>query len=112
MNIAVIAAACCYFGCSDLSTDVVACNKHHLGADSKQQYYLTSITRREELNQPLFSAIDAFEFPELHDESVAARNFFRHLSRLMTACGVRDFGMKVRAARRTAAAPLQQQMLS
>lgn len=51
--------------------------------------------RREELNQPLFAAIDAFEFPELHDESIAARNFYRHLSKLMAACGVKDFGMKV-----------------
>lgn len=50
---------------------------------------------REELNQPLFAAIDAFEYPELHDESIAARNFFRHLSKLMAACGVKDFGMKV-----------------
>lgn len=51
---------------------------------------------REELNQPLFAAIDAFEYPELHDESIAARNFFRHLAKLMAACGVKDFGMKVR----------------
>jgi hypothetical protein len=50
---------------------------------------------REELNQPLFAAIDAFEFPELHDESIAARNFFRHLAKLMSACGVKDFGIKV-----------------
>uniref|UniRef100_A0A383VHS0 Uncharacterized protein n=1 Tax=Tetradesmus obliquus TaxID=3088 RepID=A0A383VHS0_TETOB len=54
---------------------------------------LTGITR-EELNQPLFAAIDAFEYPELHDESIAARNFFRHLAKLMSACGVKDFGMK------------------
>jgi hypothetical protein len=52
--------------------------------------------RREELNQPLFAAIDAFEYPELHDESIAARNFFRHLAKLMSACGVKDFGIKVR----------------
>jgi hypothetical protein len=54
---------------------------------------------REELNQPLFAAIDAFEYPELHDESIAARNFYRHLSKLMLACGVKDFGMKVCAHR-------------
>lgn len=53
---------------------------------------------REELNQPLFAAIDAFEYPELHDESIAARNFFRHLAKLMSACGVKDFGIKVRVA--------------
>eukprot|EP00878_Enallax_costatus_P013072 GHUV01013660.1.p1 GENE.GHUV01013660.1~~GHUV01013660.1.p1 ORF type:complete len:449 (+),score=217.15 GHUV01013660.1:423-1769(+) len=54
---------------------------------------LTGVTR-EELNQPLFAAIDAFEYPELHDESIAARNFFRHLVKLMSACGVKDFGIK------------------
>ncbi len=43
----------------------------------------------------MFAAIDAFEFPELHDESIAVRNFFRQLSRLMTACGVKDFTLKV-----------------
>ena len=56
-----------------------------------------SRARSEELNQPLFAAIDAFEFPELHDESIAARNFYRHLAKLMVECGVKDFGMKARA---------------
>jgi hypothetical protein len=55
--------------------------------------------RREELNQPVFAAIDAFEYPELHDESIAARSFFAQLSRLMAVCGVRDFGMKARPRR-------------
>ncbi|GBF91237.1 hypothetical protein Rsub_03557 [Raphidocelis subcapitata] len=54
---------------------------------------LTGITR-EDLNQPVFAAIDAFEYPELHDESIAARSFFAQLSRLMAVCGVKDFGMK------------------
>ncbi len=52
--------------------------------------------RREELNQPVFAAIDAFEYPELHDESIAARSFFLQLARLLAVCGVKDFGMKVR----------------
>jgi hypothetical protein len=56
--------------------------------------------RSEELNQPVFAAIDAFEYPELHDESIAARSFFLHLARLMAVCGVKDFGMKVRRPRR------------
>lgn len=43
----------------------------------------------------MFAAIDAFEYPELHDESIAARNFLRHLVKLMSACGVKDFGIKV-----------------
>jgi hypothetical protein len=50
---------------------------------------------REELNQPVFAAIDAFEYPELHDESVPCLNFFRHLGKLMAASGVKDFGLKV-----------------
>jgi hypothetical protein len=50
---------------------------------------------REELNQPVFAAIDAFEYPELHDESIATRNFLRHLGKLMASTGVKDFTMKV-----------------
>jgi hypothetical protein len=43
----------------------------------------------------VFAAIDAFEYPELHDESIAARSFFSQLSKLLAVCGVKDFGMKV-----------------
>ncbi|KAI7843287.1 hypothetical protein COHA_003119 [Chlorella ohadii] len=49
---------------------------------------------REELQQPVFSAIDALEFPELHDESIPAVAFQRHLGRLLAAAGVRDFSLK------------------
>ena len=38
---------------------------------------------REELQQPVFMAIDALEFPELHDESIPALAFIRHLARLL-----------------------------
>lgn len=41
-------------------------------------------------------AIDALEFPELHDESIPALAFIRHLTRLMQAAGVRDFSLKAR----------------
>ena len=54
---------------------------------------LTGVTR-EELQQPVFVAIDALEFPELHDESIPALAFIRHLARLMHAAGVRDFSLK------------------
>ncbi|EFN59885.1 hypothetical protein CHLNCDRAFT_49321 [Chlorella variabilis] len=54
---------------------------------------LTGVTR-EELQQPVFMAIDALEFPELHDESIPAMAFIRHLSRLLQAAGVRDFSLK------------------
>ena len=53
--------------------------------------------RREELQQPVFMAIDALEFPELHDESIPALAFIRHLARLLQAAGVRDFSLKVGA---------------
>eukprot|EP00873_Tetraselmis_striata_P024326 jgi/Tetstr1/444590/TSEL_032440.t1 len=49
---------------------------------------------REELLQPVFSAIDALEFPELHDESIPAMSLLHHLTRLMTSAGVKDFGLK------------------
>lgn len=45
--------------------------------------------------QPRFSALSAFEFPELHDESIPTTNFFRHLTKLMLICGVRDFNLNV-----------------
>ena len=60
---------------------------------------------REELQQPVFMAIDALEFPELHDESIPALAFIRHLTRLMQASGVRDFSLKARAALAAAPAP-------
>ncbi len=44
----------------------------------------------------MFAAIDSLEFPELHDESIPAISFLRHLGRLMTASGIRDFSVKVR----------------
>lgn len=45
--------------------------------------------------QPKFSALSVFEFPELHDESIPTTNFFRHLTRLMLICGVKDFNLNV-----------------
>ena len=57
----------------------------------------------------MFMAIDALEFPELHDESIPALAFIRHLARLLEeenskpeahrlqAAGVRDFSLKVGA---------------
>jgi hypothetical protein len=50
---------------------------------------------REELTQPVFTAMDVFEYPELHDESIAFNNFFRQLCKLMSACGVKDFSCRV-----------------
>lgn len=55
---------------------------------------------REELMQPKFAALDAFEFPELHDESIPTTNFFRHLTKLMLICGVKDFSLNASVRRR------------
>lgn len=49
---------------------------------------------REEMQQPVFSAIDALEFPELHDESIPAMAFVKALNKLMLASGVKDFTLK------------------
>jgi len=49
---------------------------------------------REELQQPEFSAIDALEFPELHEESVGNLAFLRALFKLVRTAGVTDFGVK------------------
>lgn len=43
----------------------------------------------------MFVAIDALEFPELHDESIPTLAFVKHLTCLLTAAGVRDFMLKV-----------------
>lgn len=51
---------------------------------------------REELQQPVFTAIDALEFPELHDESIPFMAFLKQLTKLMKAAGVRDFMMQAR----------------
>mmetsp|Transcript_29485 Transcript_29485/g.49579 ORF Transcript_29485/g.49579 Transcript_29485/m.49579 type:complete len:456 (-) Transcript_29485:50-1417(-) len=53
---------------------------------------LVGVTR-EELQQPALGAIDALEFPELHNESVATLAFSRALIDLTTAAGVHDFAL-------------------
>ena len=43
----------------------------------------------------MFMAIDALDFPELHDESIPHMAFLKNCSRLLAAAGVRDFNMQV-----------------
>jgi kinetochore protein Nuf2 len=50
---------------------------------------------REEQQQPVFMAIDALEFPELHDESIPYMTFVRNCTKLLNSAGVRDFNMQV-----------------
>ncbi|CAL5219036.1 g795 [Coccomyxa viridis] len=61
--------------------------------------YETAITTlmgitREEQQQPVFMAIDALDFPELHDESIPHMAFLKNCTRLLAAAGVRDFNMQ------------------
>lgn len=60
-------------------------------------------TNREELQQPVFTAIDALEYPELHDESIPFMAFLKQLTKLMSAAGVRDFTMQARTQTRSPA---------
>ena len=43
----------------------------------------------------MFMAIDALDFPELHDESIPHMAFLKNCTRLLAAAGVRDFNMQV-----------------
>ena len=56
---------------------------------------LTKGCCREEQQQPVFMAIDALEFPELHDESIPYMAFVKNCAKLLSAAGVRDFSMQV-----------------
>ena len=49
---------------------------------------------REDLQQPVFAAIDAIDYAELHDESIPAMAFFVQTAKLLRSSGVKDFSMK------------------
>lgn len=49
---------------------------------------------REELQQPVFQALDVLSYPELHEYSVGQLNFHRNLQKLLEACGYHEFSMK------------------
>lgn len=49
---------------------------------------------REEMNQPAFAGLSALGYPELHEESIPELAFFRTATKLLTACGVYDFGLR------------------
>jgi len=48
---------------------------------------------REEMQQPIFSAIECLQFPELHDSSIPNIVFSKNLSKLMSASGLQDFSL-------------------
>ena len=62
---------------------------------------------REELQQPVFTAIDALEYPELHDESIPTLAFTRALNKLLLAAGIKDFTLQVSRAQ-----PLQDALVA
>ena len=42
----------------------------------------------------MFTAIDALEYPELHDESIPTLAFTRALNKLLLAAGIKDFTLQ------------------
>ena len=50
--------------------------------------------RREDLSQPHFAAVDVFEYPVLHEHSVAELSFNRALTKLLHTAGMRDFNLR------------------
>lgn len=55
----------------------------------------TGLPCREELQQPVFAAIDSLEYPELHDESIPVIAFVTHVTKLLNASGIKDFSLRV-----------------
>ena len=46
----------------------------------------------------MFAALDALQYPELHEESVGVIAFTRHLHLLVRTSGISDFSMRARFA--------------
>jgi len=55
--------------------------------------FLMSVSH-EELSQPIFSAMQQLQYPELHEESVSLIAFHRAMQKLMSASGIHDFSMR------------------
>lgn len=49
---------------------------------------------RDEWNQPAFAGLNAFSYPELHDESVPHFNALRAIFMMMELCEIKDFAIK------------------
>lgn len=54
---------------------------------------LVGVTR-EELHQPLVTAMDGMQYPEMHEDSIVTIQFNRALLSLMKGAGVHDFTLK------------------
>ncbi|GMI45625.1 hypothetical protein TrCOL_g13779 [Triparma columacea] len=53
----------------------------------------TGVTR-EEMSQPAFAGLSALNYPELHEDSIPELSYLRSCSKMMTICGIVDFGLK------------------
>ena len=49
---------------------------------------------KDEINQPSFSGLQTMNYPELHEDSIPHLNSLRQCQRLLTVCGINDFGLK------------------
>jgi kinetochore protein Nuf2 len=49
---------------------------------------------QEEMAQPAFNGLSAFNNIELHDESIPTLHAFRAVQKMMTVCGIPDFSIK------------------
>jgi kinetochore protein Nuf2 len=60
----------------------------------EQFVYLLMGVSREELRQPVLSALDTLEYRELHDDSVTEVTLTRHILQLMRCVGIHDASMR------------------
>lgn len=77
----------------EMSLGHQACKFFILPILRRMSFSTSSFCCREELQQPVFAAIDILEFPELHDESIPFMAFVKCLMKLMHASGVKDFSL-------------------
>ena len=49
---------------------------------------------REELHQPVVTAMDGMEYPEMHEDSIVTMQFNKALMALMRGSGIHDFTLK------------------
>lgn len=46
------------------------------------------------MSQPAFAGLSALNYPELHEDSIPELSYLRSCSKMMTICGIVDFGLK------------------
>jgi len=53
----------------------------------------TGVTR-EDMSQPAFAGLSSLNYPELHEDSIPELAFLRACTKMMTICGIPDFGIR------------------